>query len=277
MTDALEKTQIGLVDVPWMQDAETRAYNGVLGAEKDRLIDRTRTGIKMRWPSGPKMQQVAQSVGAELDATAGDSQRLALIGAGFGLPRLGSMTDAQYESYLESAWDVQELAGTLASVENALIAYGIRDVEIVEEWQNMAGTWATPGIYGHRICIILGPDYGTLGWAPQSFPLPLPMPVFGIAGMMAGQLADVARLVRRWKDAGATPVKLVFRFKVGGITSPVFGVSGVPFPIPLSGGPDAVTFYVTGHYFNERINGAGLTEGLAFPLTFGPVYTLDNS
>lgn len=275
----LGDTQAGLVDVPWTQDETTRAYNRVLGDEKSRLTDRTRTGVKMRWPAGAQMQAAAQRVGATLDPTAGDTKRLSLIGGGFDLPRLGSMTDTQYEAYLESAWNTHQLGGTPAAITNALRAYGIPDVELVEEWQTMGGTWATPGIYGHRLCIILGPDYGTLGWTPQGFPLPFPMPVIGIAGTTAAQLADLARLVRKWKDAGCTPVKLVFRFRwtPSGPVSPVFGVTGVPFPIPFTTAPDAVTFYMTGHYFNEEVDGAGNAEGVPLPLPFGPVYTLDGS
>ncbi len=280
MTGALESTQANLVNVPWAQDAETKAYLGVLGAQKDGLLTKARLGAKMRWPGGPLMQAAQAALPLQnepVPSAAGDELRLRNLGAGFNLQRLGSMTDAQYEAYLESAWATWGAGGTMSAITAALNAYGIPDVEVVEEWQSPVGGWACPFGYGWRICVILGPNYGTLGWGPQTFPMSLPLPVLGIAGMTAAQLADLARLTRLWKIAATTPVKLVFRFKANGVTSPVFGAAGLTFPIPLSSAPEAVSFYMTGHYFNERADGAGNLEGISLPMKLGPTYLLDGT
>lgn len=276
MTNALEQTEASLVQVPWMQDPETRAYLGVLGAAKDVIIDQARVGVKMRYPGGPRMQAAQDGlpiVNERVVSAVGDPKRLSLLGSTFALARLGSMSDAEYEQYLESAWAVWGLGGTIESIFDALTACGLPQIEIVEEWQDPLGSWSNPaGGYGWRFCIILGPDYGSLGWSPMGSPLPGPVvPVLGIAGMTANQLADIARLVRMWKTAAATPVKLVFRFASGGNVSPVCGAAGLPNPIPS--GPPAVVFHLTGHYWNE----VGAHEGLHNPLVSGPVYLLDGT
>ena len=277
MSDALETTQSNMVPVPWMQDRETRDYQSVLGAEKDRLLDRCNVGVKMRWPGGPSMQAAQAGLGlvnAPVPSAVGDAKRLQLMGAGYNLPRLGGMSDEQYEAYLEIAWKVWGLGGTPQSITDALNRYGIVDVEIVEEWQDPWGPWANPrgGPYGHRCSIILGPDYGTLGWAPQTLPFTLDTDgVLGISGMTFAQLQDIARLIRLWKDAGALPIKLVFRFTVDGVTTPVLGLEGLTLPFWLES-PEGVEGMLTEHFFGEVLDSCGRDEGIYLPFNDGPTY-----
>lgn len=262
MSSALRDTTVGAITVPWLSDPVATAFKETLGESKDAVIDTVRHGVKMRWTSGAKLQAVAARIGVQdpLDDATLDDQRLRLIGDGFDLPRLGTMSAEAYQSYLDGAWDTWGIGGTASSIVAALQAYGVPDVEIVEEYQDAGGTWANPGGYGWRFCIILGPNYGSLGWTPQAWPLPLDgRTVFGIAGMTPAQLADIAHLARKWKIGASLPVRFVFRFG----NASVFGVNGCPFPLSLDG-PD-IAFDITAAYFTE--------DGIPFPLPIdGPSY-----
>lgn len=258
-SDALKNTQANLVSVPWMQDVNTRAFNETLGSEKDRLVDRAKSAVKMRWGTAAAMQAVAQSVGASLDHAEGDPERLRHLGATFDLERLGSMTDAQYDDYLESTWNVHSLGGTAVAIVGALHAYGIVDVDVAEEW--MPGGW--PGWGGtfnsHRLRVIVGPNFGTLGWGPMTFPFPLDgTAILGVSGVTQTQLNDIAHLVRRWKDAAALPLDIVFRFA----GSLVLDATGISFQFTLTDGFSG----------SMPLVAPILGDDLVFPFQLGPTY-----
>lgn len=259
MTTAMRDTQANLVQVPYLQDQNTRDFNATLGSEKDRLIDRARSAVKMRWPTGPGMQALAASLGVSLDTAEGDPDRLRHLGASFDMPRLGSMTDAQYDAYLESAWQAHGEAGTAQAIIDALHAFGIPDVEVAEEW--MLGAW--PGWNGtfnsHRLRIVIGPNFGTLGWVPMTFPFLLDgSAILGVSGATESQLNDIAHIIRKWKDGAALPLDVVICFP----GSLVLTGAGIPFPFTFTDGLSG----------SMPLVAPLLDGGLVFPFPLVPTY-----
>jgi hypothetical protein len=216
----------------WSRSEEAQALLGVLGASLDEQIAKDRELCKIRWPVGPRMRALAEQLGVELHSAAeiGDDERLRKIGIMFGLERLPTMTAEAFEAYLENAWELHEQATTEASIKAALVAYGIPDVEILEEYEGIAA----PGLdYAYRLVIVFGPDYGSLGWQPLTLPFELGSEesVLGLQGVTEQALRDIGRLVRRWKKAAALPVSFVFRFGTG----TVLGFE-LAMPFELGGG-----------------------------------------
>jgi hypothetical protein len=207
----LAELQRDLFDqVPMLRGPKARAYNEALGEQKDAYLAQLRAAIKARWTSGARMRRVAQEIGAQLDDATLDDQRLRLIGLGFGLPRLGSMTNIAYQDYLDRAWDIWEQGGTCAAIIDAVQAFGVPDVYVWEEWE---GALAAPGApYAKRLSLILGPDYGALGWTGTALGanFVLGASSLGLTGISEAQVSDIIRLFRKWKDAEALMVEIIF-------------------------------------------------------------------
>ncbi len=199
-----------LPNVPMLRGRQARAFNEALGLEKDRYIGRLKIGVKARWTSGSRMRAAADAVGATIDDATLDPERLRLIGLGFDLPRLGTMTDAAYQDYIDRAWEIWGLGGTCAAIVAAVQAFGIPDAYVFEEWE---GSVTPPGAeYAKRLILVLGPDYGSLGVVGTTLggTFVLGESLLGITGMTEAQAKDLVRLFRKWKDAEALMVDALF-------------------------------------------------------------------
>jgi hypothetical protein len=263
MAGALETVQTTINPSPWVRTP----LNNVLGAEKDNQIYDDKTAVKARWTSGSRMQTAAiraTKAGVELAPTAGDAERLRRCGASFGLYRYPGETDAQFEARIDGAWALRGIGTTDSAIESEFRAYGIPDVLVVEEWEDTSASWRGSE-WGGRLCVVLGPNFGTLGWSSMTFPFPLDgSACLGINGITESQLFDLASIFRNAKQAASAMVKIVFRFG----DAPVFTPAGLAFPFPLDGSTGTSVEMMLASPLFDGPSG----DGLAFPFQLGVMY-----
>lgn len=174
---------------PWLDDEAGRAFVGVPGAMQDAELRRLKDGVLARFP---------------LDAP---DDALDALGRNFQLERYPGEADAAYRGRLAAAWEAWTWAGTKRGVAAALEGYGIADVAIREDWE---GTFAEGEQYS-RFWVFLGPD---LPWDA------LELGEFELGGSetlgstaTAAEIAQVKRLVLKWKSSHGYPVRIVLAFE----------------------------------------------------------------
>jgi hypothetical protein len=219
--------------VPWFHDRNTRALNGALGGAKDDQQARDRFALMARYTDGPLMQATYRRVSRRdptvgIPPTAGDAERLRRLGTAKGLTQYETETDEAFVARIDrTIEDIQEL-GTIDYIIKQLQAYGIPDVDALEECYTPLVVPAVP--FARRFLIILGPDYGSLGWGPLKMPFKLGSVIMGVAGMTRAQAIDLIRILRGGKTADSVPIAIVWRFGDG----PMMGM-GLKMPFVLGG------------------------------------------
>lgn len=198
------------VPVPWYETPSNGALTGELGGLHDDENDLDRAAVKMRWTAGARMLEVSAEVGASVVPMAGDTERLRRIGAGYALPWYDGETAEQYQARLDEAFPAYELMGTSEAIVREIRAFGVPDVEVWEEWMS---TGQTGKRYADEMVIVLGPNFGSLGWGPLKLgSCKLGAAVLGIGGMTHAQAVLLVKIIRRRKDATSKPIAIVYRF-----------------------------------------------------------------
>ena len=214
---------------PATQGPSAQGFLGVLGEALDNQTVLDRAAVKLRYTSGALMREVSARNGVEVLPTAGDAERLRRLGAAKGVARYESETDAQFEARIDSVIADARLLTTIAGLKRQLLAYGLPDVQIVEEWATPLG--APGSTFARRWTAVLGPRFGALGWVPLTLPFKLGTPtILGIAGATSAQISTVVRILLAWKTAASKPLAIVFRFG----NFPVLGC-GLKLPFKLGG------------------------------------------
>jgi hypothetical protein len=229
MADELRDLAQTIFDQPVTQGPKTQAFIGGIGEALDAQTVLDRQALKARLTDGARMGEVCDQLGVERLPTAGDVERLRRLGAAKGVQRYSTESDAQFEARIDSALADARLLTTVEGIRRQLQAYGVPDVEIIEECYTPLG--APGSAFALRFVVVLGPSFGTLGWAPLTMPFMLGAAVLGIAGMTSAQASDLVRIVLAWKTAAAKPIAVVFRFG----DFPVLGCGGLKLPFKLGG------------------------------------------
>jgi hypothetical protein len=194
-------------DAAWLRGPNAQAFLGLLGDAKDTALGELRAGVKARWPG------------------LGPPDALYLQGQGFDIERFPGESDDVYTARLQKAWQTHRLAGTSAAIVESLRAYGIVDVQVVEDWE---GSFA-PGSWYSRFWVILGPDFGTLGLEPLAMPFSLGNATLGTTATPE-HVRAIKRQILKWKDTHGYPVGVLLRFG----DPAVLGL-GLSMPFPLGG------------------------------------------
>ncbi len=226
-------------DAEWLRGPNAQAFLGLLGEEKDARIVELRAAVKARWPG------------------IGPPDALFLQGQGFDIERFPGESDELYTARLQRAWETHRLGGTAAAVVESLRAYGIPDVQIVEDWE---GEFA-PGNWYSRFWVILGPDFGALGIGPLTMPFALGPGTLG-ATATVDQVRAIKRQILKWKDTHGFPVGIILRF--GDV--PLLGVVlSMPFVLGGSKGSGKAFW---------RLGSGNLLGEMTMPFTLGGGYDL---
>lgn len=218
----------GLLPQPVTEGPTAQAFLGTLGEGLDAQSDLDRLALKARLTDGALMATVCASLGVARVPATGDTERLRRLGVAKGLTRYATETDAQFEARIDAAIADARLLSTVAGLKGQIRAYGIPDVEIVEECYSQLG--APESAFGFKFVVVLGPNFGTLGWTPLVLPFALGSSYLGIVGATPAQFSDLARIILAWKSAASFPLTIVCRF--GG--APLLGV-GLALPFKLGG------------------------------------------
>jgi len=194
-------------DAEWLRGPNAQAFLGLLGEEKDLALVDLREAVKARWPG------------------IGPPSALALQGQGFDIERFPGETDEEYTGRLSKAWETHTLAGTKAAIVASLRAYGVQDVEVIEDCE---GSFA-PGSWYSRFWVVLGPDFGALALEPLRMPFALGSRTLGTTAT-PDQVRAIKRQILKWKDTHGYPVGVILRFG----DAPILGV-GLSLGFPLGG------------------------------------------
>jgi len=226
-------------DAEWLRGPNAQAFLVLLGAEKDDKVGELRAAIKARWPG------------------IGPPDALGLQGQGFDIERFPGESDELYTARLQRAWETHRLAGTAAAVVESLHAYGIPDVQIVEDW---GGEFA-PGDWYSRFWVVLGPNFGTSGIETLTMPFKLGTATLGTTAT-PDQVRAIKRQVLRWKDTHGLPVRIILRFG----NAPVLGLA-LSMPFALGGSPGSGTAF-------WPMGSPNLLGSMTMPFTLGGGYEL---
>lgn len=204
MTDTFRELQRGIIpgegpwtDAAWIHGPNAQALLSLLGSEKDAALDELSEAVRARWPG------------------IGHPSALLLQGQGFDIERFPGESDEVYTARLSRAWETHKLAGTKAAIVESLRAYGIPDVEVLEDWE---GHFA-PGDWYSRFWVVLGPNFGDLGLQPLTMPFSLGSATLGSTATLE-QVQAVKRQILKWKDSHGLPVGVILRFG----DAPILGV-----------------------------------------------------
>ena len=249
MANELRDLAQTLLDEPVTQSPPAQGFLGGLGESLDAQTVLDRAALKMRYTSGPLMQSVAAPLGIEVIPTAGDPERLRRAGAAKGLTRYATESDVQFEARIENALAAATLLSTVAGLKRQIIAYGIPDVAIIEECYSALG--GDGADYGYKFVVVLGPDFGVLGWTPLVLPFSLGASFLGVIGARSAQFSDLVRIILAWKSASSFPLAIVCRFGA----APLLGV-GLNLPFILGGA--AGTGYIRRPVGEQALLGAPL-------------------
>lgn len=184
-------------DAEWLFGPNAQRFLELLGTAKDEGLEELREAVKARWPG------------------IGPPSALGLQGQGFEIERFSGESDSEYTARLSKAWETHKLAGTKDAIVESLKAYGIEDVEVLEDWE---GYFATGDWYS-RFWVVLGPNFGTLGLRPLTMPFALGAATLGTTATVE-QVRAIKRQILKWKDAHGFPVGVLLRFG----DAPILGI-----------------------------------------------------
>lgn len=191
--EAREET---IAAIPWLGNERGVAYEGTLGADQDAEIALLKDAAKMS---------------ASPFLCPGDA--LDKLGADFGIARFDGEPDGTtttgYRGRLCVVWATRKKAGAAQAVIDSLRAYGIPDVQVVQDFE---GHWFQGTNYA-RYQVIIGPDFGTLGFAPLVAPFtPGGGAVTGGSTATIQQVRAIKRQILELKAAHSYPVRVILRF-----------------------------------------------------------------
>lgn len=194
---------------------QPQGYLGAFGSEADSELVLRRETVRARFPPSTHYRTHARDIGslpASQDSPDGQSTRLRLIGRTREMDRYPSETDAQYCERLSKAFPSHIKRGTPNAIIEQLRAFGFVDVVVFEEYAG--GFYAEPtDDYGWRFVVVLGPNFGTVGWLGALVGTAVVgVDTVGLGNGTALQLAAIKRLIIQWKQAFAIPLRFVIVF-----------------------------------------------------------------
>lgn len=194
---------------------QPQGYLGAFGSEADDELALRRETVRARFPPSQHYRAYARTIGslpAAQDSPEGQSTRLRLIGRTRNLDRYPAETDAAYCERLAIAFPTHIKAGTPNAIIDQLRAFGFVDVVVFEEYAG--GFYAEPtDDYGWRFVVVLGPNFGTVGWLGALVGTAVVgVDTVGLGNGTALQLAAIKRLIIQWKQAFAIPLRFVLVF-----------------------------------------------------------------
>ena len=154
-------------------------------------------------------------------------------------PNVPGETGSGYRGRLCAAWQAWLWAGTKEAIVGQLRAYGLVDVEVYSA-QELSFLPASPIGYDPEtsppwysaFVVVVGPDFGTTGIGPLLAPFTAGISTTGGSTATRDQVAQIARILLRWKGVHAYPAGVILRFNdtaIGGInTTPPFTPSATP-------------------------------------------------
>jgi hypothetical protein len=192
---------------------EPSTYCGTFGAQGDADMAIWRKGERQRFPPGVHYRAVARKLQANIaaaDSPDGEATRLRLIGETRSIERYPGETDAGYCERLAAAFPTWQSAGTPNAIIRQLNAFGLPDVLVFEEYEYYI---TTADSYGWKFVVVIGPDYGALGWVPLLLgSWTLGEDSLGITNLQPLQVDALKRIVLKWKQVFSYPLRIVFLF-----------------------------------------------------------------
>lgn len=166
------------------------------------------TGVELARAAGSlqddELATLKAGIGARfLDACPDDG--LDHWGRGVRIPRMPGESHDTYRARLEEAWTTWELAGTAPGIEAQLRAYGVADVEVVEDWQ---GQWGEGHVASH-VWALLGP---TMPWEPRLAPFVGGPDTLGGSTATPAEVRQAKALVLAWKAPHTYPMAIRLHF-----------------------------------------------------------------
>jgi hypothetical protein len=201
-----------LADVPpWIAGHDGAAVQTALGHDQDAHVKSLEDAAKMASPflcADDALDAVGRRF--SIPRLPGEPNGTAPVGG------LGGTGGTGYRGRLCAAWSTWQFAGTATGVINAIQAYGIPDVVVLPVYQSPAPIAPESSSTSYsEFYVKLGPNFGTTGIAA----LILGSWILGSAllgsTMTANQLADLKRLILRWKATHGLPIKLLLDFGSG--------------------------------------------------------------
>lgn len=203
-------------------------------ADEDELA-LLRESVRIRFIPSAKYRNVARELNPSsppvTDTAVGDPERLRQIGVTRQIERYPGETDQQYSDRLAGAFPAWRRAGTASAIESQLAAFGIVDIQTWEEWQFFL---TLSNEYGNRFEMVLGPNYGSLGWTGCKLgEVVLGAATLGIGNADPLQVQAIPRIILKWKHAWSFPLRVLFLFGdaeplgMAELGSTLLGVGGV--------------------------------------------------
>jgi hypothetical protein len=210
----LEALAVDDIEARIMQ-GQPQGYLGAFGSEADSELALRRETTRARFPPSTHYRTHARNIGslpASQDSPEGQTERLRLIGRTRELDRYPGETDAGYCERLAIAFPTHQKAGTPNAIVDQLRSFGFVDVVVFEEYEG--GFYAEPtDEYGWRFVVVLGPNFGTVGWLGCLVGTAVVgTSTVGLGNGTTQQLAGIKRLIIQWKQAFAIPLRFVLVF-----------------------------------------------------------------
>jgi hypothetical protein len=233
-------------------------YAAATGGRAEADLAIWRRSVRQRFPPGTHYKRVAAQLGsvpAAGDSPVGEADRLREIGRTREIERYPGETDAQYCERLANAMPAHRARGTPSAIISQLEAFGYTEVEVLEEYNGDLSPGASE--YGWRFVVIVRLRDSSLGWPGWIVGSGVVGTVtVGLGTGTAIQIATTKRIIIKWKQVFALPMRLLIIFGdppivgsmvVGGMTlgegtvieEPMADVRSVGYAIvgdwPLSG------------------------------------------
>jgi hypothetical protein len=207
---------LGLTDIetPVFAD-EPSKYCGAFGGRGDADVALWRQGVRQRFPPSTHYRTTAarlRSVPAANDSPVGEALRLQQIGATRQIERYAGETDEAYCERIASPFATWGRAGTESAIVVQLNAFGLPQVLVFEEYEYSI---TDSDEYGWKFVVVIGPDYGDLGWTGCVLgSCVLGATTLGMGNATPGQLDAVRRIILKWKQVFSYPISAVFLFQM---------------------------------------------------------------
>lgn len=189
-------------------------YCGAAGAQADTHEATWRQSVRARFPPSTHYREHAKNLGslpASQDTPIGEPDRLRLIGRTREIERYPGETDTQYCERLANAFTAWRAAGTPSAIVSQLRAFGFVDVLVFEEYAG--GFYTISPDYGWRFVVVIGPDFGSVGWLGCLVGTAVVgTSTVGLGNGTALQLGAIKQLIVKWKQVFAFPLRFVLVF-----------------------------------------------------------------
>ncbi|MEP7123140.1 MAG: hypothetical protein ABJE95_19585 [Byssovorax sp.] len=222
--------------IPWLGNARGIAFEGTLGAEQDAELARLKDAARMSASPFLCPDDALDRMGADFDIERFDGEA-------------NGTTTSGYRGRLCAAWTTWQKAGSPQAVIDSLIAYGLLEVAVVQDFE---GNYFQGDMY-NRFEVRLGPHFGALGFQPLVAPF-IPDAEGTITGGSTATLREIQAIKRqilKWKAAHSYPVRVALQFVFGALQT-------LDDPAP---DPDTVCRWDLGKLSIENIQTPPFTPG----------------